>query len=89
MNHVSSNQFLIQSLANYEHDRWSRWQEYLFRKCIVHNDGSVTIPTEYVNRWKRQMKTEYHHLSEEEKASDRKEAVIILKLIEEWCDNHE
>jgi len=46
-------QELIEKLANFEHDRWSRWQNHLFSKCIKNNDGSYTIPKEYVDRCER------------------------------------
>lgn len=73
---------IIELLADFEHDRWSRWQKYLFSKCIVNVDGSLTIPKELVDRWVRQMDTDYDHLSEQEKNSVRKEAIRIIKCIE-------
>jgi len=73
---------IIELLADFEHDRWSRWQKYLFSKCIVNVDGSLTIPKELVDRWARQMDTDYDNLSEQEKNSDRKEAIRIIKCIE-------
>lgn len=42
---------IIEKLAAYEHDRWSRWQKYLFSKCINNQDGGLTIPKEFVDRW--------------------------------------
>lgn len=74
---------IITKLADYEHDRWSRWQKYLFSKCITNNDGSVTIPKEFVDRWTRQINTVYNDLPEEEKQSDIKEAKQILDCIKE------
>ncbi len=74
---------IIELLADYEHDRWSRWQKYLFSKCIFKEDGSLIIPREFVDRWTRQMNTNYDSLSNEEKVSDRKEAIKILNLIKE------
>lgn len=74
---------LIELLANYEHDRWSRWQKHLFSKCIIKDDGSLIIPKEFVDRWTRQMHTEYSNLNNEEKEADRKEAKNILELLEE------
>ena len=73
---------IIELLADFEHDRWSRWQKYLFSKCIVNVDGSLTIPKDLVDRWVRQMYTDYDHLSEQEKNSVRKEAIRIIKCIE-------
>ena len=78
-----NNNELIELLADYEHDRWSRWQKYLFSKCIINEDGSLIIPKEFVDRRTRQMHTDYSNLSNEEKESDRKEAKNILDLIKE------
>lgn len=75
------NNDIIEKLADYEHDRWSRWQKYLFSKCIINKDGNLTIPKEFVDRWNRQMNTNYENLSKKEKDSDRKEAIRILKII--------
>lgn len=76
------NKDLIELLANYEHDRWSRWQKYLFSKCIKNDDGSLTIPKEYVNRWNRQINTDYTDLPIEEQLSDKKEAIKIIEIVE-------
>ena len=74
---------IIEKLAEYEHDRWSRWQKYLFSKCIINEDGSMTIPKEFVERWTRQTNTSYIDLSELEKDSDRKEAIRIIDCIKD------
>ena len=74
---------IIEKLAEYEHDRWSRWQKYLFSKCIINEDGSMTIPKEFVERWTRQINTSYIDLSELEKDSDRKEAIRIIDCIKD------
>ena len=78
-----NNNELIELLADYEHDRWSRWQKYLFSKCIINEDGSLIIPKEFVDRWTSQMHTDYSNLSNEEKESDRKEARNILSILKE------
>lgn len=77
---------LIEQLAAYAHSTWSGWMRYLSTKTMPSGDivGGVEgaiIPAEMVARWKRQMTTAYHDLSEEEKASDRKEAGLILDII--------
>ena len=77
------NEEIIELLAGFEHDRWSRWQKYLFSKCIVNNDGSLTIPKELVKRWNRQISTNYNSLTEQEKDSDKKETIRIIKCIED------
>ena len=69
-------------LASGIHESWSHWMQHLFSKAIDNSDGSVTIPPEFTARWKRQMKTEYDRLSEQEKESDRKQADKLLAAIE-------
>lgn len=71
----------IEALANYAHSAWSGWMKYLFSQSIYVDDLTVTIPKESVERWTRQMNTEYKDLPENEKESDRKEAREILSLI--------
>lgn len=65
---------LLERLAALAHSQWSGWMEYLFSKCQFNSDGTATIPTWGVERWKRQINTPYEELSEPEKESDRKEA---------------
>ena len=77
------NNEIIEKLAECEHDRWSRWQKHLFSKCIINEDGSMTIPKEFVERWTRQINTSYIDLSELEKDSDRKEAIRIIDCIKD------
>ena len=69
-------------LAAHAHSMWSGWVKYLFSKSIRNFNGTVTIPSWAVDRWKRQMNTCYFELPEGEKASDRKEADGILKLFQ-------
>jgi len=64
---------LFELCAAAEHDRWAEWQRYLHSRCISNSDGSLTIPSDLVTRWKRQFSTPYHELSEGEKDSDRKQ----------------
>lgn len=61
----------LEALAALEHERWSHWQRYLHEQCESNSDGSLTIPADLVNRWKRQMATPYQLLQEKEKKSDR------------------
>lgn len=75
------NNELIELLADYEHKRWIKWQSYLFSKSIKNEDGSITISKEFVDRWNRQMKTDYCCLSEAEKNSDRNCAKEIIKIL--------
>ena len=75
---------LKEQLAAQEHDSWSRWMKYLFSKSKENEDGSVTIPKDSVDRWKRQVATEYEKLSEKEKESDRAEVAKFLKIVEKY-----
>lgn len=54
--------------------------KYMFSKCEEAKDG-LLIPGEMVTRWKRQAETKYGGLPENEKASDRKEATVMLAII--------
>ena len=77
-------QELIERLAGKAHESWSRWMAYLFSKCMMLADGSAQIPPELVLRWKKQTYTNYEHLSEQEKQSDREEVKRIMPIINKW-----
>jgi hypothetical protein len=63
---------LVEVLADLEHDRWSRWEQY--RGGHNTHDNRV--------RWATQRETPYADLPEHSKESDRKEARLTLdKLI--------
>jgi len=68
-------------LADLCHNQWSHWMKYLFSKSIHNTDGSITIPKQLVDRWKRQMNLSYFKLSKDEQDSDKKEADKFLILI--------
>ena len=70
-----------ESLAAYAHKTWVEWMDYLFSRSVLNANGSVTIPTDLVSRWKRQAGTPYAALPESEKASDRKEAYAMLDIV--------
>lgn len=70
-----------EEIANLCHKQWSSWMEYLFSKGVSNNNGSWTIPSEFVERWTRQMNTSYTSLSEPEKDSDRKEADKFIHFL--------
>ena len=72
---------VIEDMADQEHDSWSRWMEHLFKKSKKNDDGTVTIPKDKVQRWERQMKTDYEDLSNKEKESDRKEVRKFIKIV--------
>jgi hypothetical protein len=71
-----------EKLAELCHEQWSDWMEYLFSKCEEGPDaGTLIIPKWAVDRWKRQVATDYADLSKDEKDSDRREADKFLALI--------
>lgn len=69
------------ALASYAHAAWSGWMKYMFSKCTEMPDGSVVIPKASVQRWERQMSTDYADLPEPEKKSDLAEADKILAIV--------
>lgn len=87
---------LREALAEYAHEAWSGWMEYLFSKSGLDSDyGTRTIPAWAVDRWHRQMSTPYDDLPEEEKASDREEADRMLAIVGQyrpgqqlWAEQH-
>ncbi len=81
-----------EALAEYAHEAWSGWMEYMFSKCdarwaedavyMNHKPERVLmIPAWAVERWSRQMRTPYAELSESEKESDRAEADRMLAIV--------
>ena len=70
-----------EKIAGAIHKIWSEWIHHLFSLSRNNTNGSVTIPRKLVNRWQRQMTTEYKDLTEVEKDSDREEAQKILTII--------
>jgi hypothetical protein len=72
----------IEDLAELAHEQWSGWMEYLFEKGEFNPDGTFTIPKWAVDRWTRQMNTQYEDLPEEEKESDRVEARKMLNRVD-------
>lgn len=77
-------QGIIECLAAVEHERWSNWQTYLHSVCYSAPDGidhiinphSLIIPAKHVQRWDRQIHTRYEDLIDQEKESDRNEALV-------------
>jgi len=70
-------------IANVIHEIWAHWMLYLFSKCKSNGDGSVTIPSELVIRWKRQINTPYKSLTEKEQESDKNQADKIINALVE------
>lgn len=74
-------ELLLEKLSDSEHERWARWQKYLFSRCKPLPMGGLAIDPEDVKHWMRQIETEYSELSEREKDSDRKEARRTIELM--------
>lgn len=79
-----------EALAEYAHEAWSGWMQYLFSKSDGPTPdhglgrlrkGSFIILPECVERWQRQMNTPYAELPEYEKALDRTEADRMLAIM--------
>jgi hypothetical protein len=71
----------LNAIAKVQHDIWSHWMEYLFLVSDLGFDGSVTIPSDKVKRWKRQMKTDYDDLSLKEQQSDMDQAIKVIDVL--------
>jgi len=63
----------IEVLADIEHTRWSKWQNYLHQK-LDFSTGKYVLSESDFEHWNRQIHTPYPELSEAEKESDREEA---------------
>lgn len=72
---------LIEPLADAQHAIWAHWMRWQFSTCTPNADGSLTIPPEKVERWQRQLATDYAALSESEKNSDREQARKVLAVL--------
>lgn len=70
----------IEKGADLEHQRWAKWQAYVFSKSKWTKKGYL-IPKELCERWQRQINTSYAELSEAEKETDRQEVRKYLPLI--------
>lgn len=69
----------IEKLADKQHEIWAHWMKYLFTQGELKN-GNFTIPKEKVDRWKKQLKTNYKDLTESEKESDREQVRKFINL---------
>lgn len=72
---------LIEELAAIEHERWSHWQRYMHGKGAVQPDGSLLLPAHLVKRWESQAQTDYAHLTDQERESDREQVRKYLPVI--------
>jgi hypothetical protein len=75
---------MLEKLSKIAHESWAGWTKYFFEKGVKNADGTITIPKWGVERWERQIKTDYKDLSEKEKESDRTEAHKYISVIKQW-----
>lgn len=57
--------------------------QHLFSVGHYNSNGSWTMPARFVDRWSRQMNTDYDDLPEKEKHSDRQEAEKLIAIVHE------
>lgn len=78
-------------LADVQHDIWSHWMKYMFSQGsftthMSFNDKpdsiTWTMPSDKVERWQRQMETDYFDLTEKERESDREQADKVTAVLE-------
>lgn len=88
---MTTYQKLVEILANVEHERWSKWQEYLHSKLRYseYEENGKTVACYIMDagdyeHWQRQIDTPYSELSENEKDSDRKEAIETIEAIQKY-----
>lgn len=89
MSKMTDTNYLREVVADVQHQIWSHWMNYLFSVSNQNNDGSYTIPSEKVLRWKRQIQSVYSDLSEDEKKSDREQADKVLERLKISHSNKE
>ena len=77
---------LREALASEIHDIWVHWMTYLLSCGTRLPTGELLINASAVERWKRQMVTQYGVLTEREKESDRDQADKIMKACALWVD---
>jgi len=71
---------LVEDLADVSHQIWSHWMSYMMTQGTYTDMGWI-MPLEKVERWTRQMETDYADLTEREKDSDRSQAHKIMKVL--------
>mgnify|MGYP003973184805 FL=1 len=70
----TSRKHLLEVLADLEHRQWAHWTRYMLDNFTPEN----------VDRWRKQVQTDYSDLSEREKDSDRTWASTVLFHIDEY-----
>lgn len=64
---------LKEILADLEHRQWAHWTKYMLDNLTPEN----------IERWRKQIDTDYIDLTEKEKDSDRKWVLRIFTLVQE------
>ncbi len=72
---------LQELVATEAHNIWCIWINYMMSDAKFNPDGSLTIPAKTIDRWNRQIKTNYKDLPEDEKKSDIEIADKYIELI--------
>ena len=73
------NEEKIEELADKQHKIWSHWMKYFFSLTNMTSYDTIGgekmavlyIKKDHIDRWQKQMKTNYKNLTEKEKESDR------------------
>lgn len=60
----------IKRKAGAAHDIWSHWMRFQFTQGSFDSVGNFVIPLEKVERWQRQMNTNFVDLTDQEQKSD-------------------
>ena len=72
---------LRRRLAATQHAIWAHWMQYMFKCGEYQSDGSWVMPAEKVDRWRRQMNTDFYELTTKEQNSDYNQADKVLRVI--------
>lgn len=68
-------------LADVSHEIWASWMKWMLNHAHRNPNGTVTLLSDDVQRWDRQIVTPYRDLSEREKEGDRQQADKILAAL--------
>lgn len=69
---------LREKIASVQHAIWAHWMKHMFTQGNYNADGSWTMPADKVERWSRQMNTDYSDLTDKERERDRDQADKVL-----------
>ena len=64
---------LLEKLADLEHTQWAHWTKYMLDNLTPKN----------IARWKKQIKTPYEDLSEEDKEKDREWVYKVIDILDD------